>query len=278
MDVFLNGRFLPESQAVVPISDRGFLYGDGLFETLRVYRGRPFRSADHWRRLERGAQFLKIRLPWSAAELESFARSLIERNKMPDAVLRITLSRGSGAGGYSTSGADNPSLAITLRPLPQAVPLLRLKTASLRVGAADPLATWKTTNKLLNILARAEAEASGADEALLLNSDGRVAEASASNVFWLESGTVATVPISEGALDGITRALVLELCVRRNIPFLEKRIERGELLKVEGVFLTNSVMGIIPVAELDGEALRMSPFVTDLQVAYEELVQTETSN
>src|SRR5213594_3375395 len=110
MIVFLNGQFVPEERAVVSVFDRGFLYGDGLFETVRVYAGQPFRWPQHLQRLERGAEFLRLRMPFEAATLTRFARELMEHNRMFEAVLRLTLSRGVGQRGYSAKGADQPFL------------------------------------------------------------------------------------------------------------------------------------------------------------------------
>src|SRR5688572_3558291 len=106
MEVFLNGQFLTDGQAVVSVGDRGFMYGDGLFETMRVFNGKPFRMAQHLERMVRGADFLKIKPPFTPKELQQFAEQLIEKNQMPDSVLRVTLTRGSGARGYSPKGAD----------------------------------------------------------------------------------------------------------------------------------------------------------------------------
>src|ERR1035438_4529097 len=116
--VFLNGQFLPEAQAVVPVNDRGFLLGDGLFETLRVVRGRLFRLPQHLDRLARGAEFLKIILPFTPDELKVFAGQLVEQNKLPDAILRLTLTRGPGGRGYAPNGEGKPTLVMTLHPVP----------------------------------------------------------------------------------------------------------------------------------------------------------------
>ncbi len=118
MLVFLNGRFVPEAQAVVPINDRGFLYGDGLFETLRVCGGRPFRLAQHLERMMLGADFLKIKCPFTPRELQQFAGQLIERNKMPEAVLRVTLTRGPGERGYTPPIDSRPTVVMTLHAVP----------------------------------------------------------------------------------------------------------------------------------------------------------------
>src|SRR5690349_23322186 len=108
MTIFLNGQFVLEAQAVIPVNDRGFMYGDGLFETMRVVNGRPFRMAQHLERMTRGAEFLKIKPPFTPRELEKFAEQLIEQNKMPDAVLRVTLTRGPGARGYTPAAEGSP--------------------------------------------------------------------------------------------------------------------------------------------------------------------------
>jgi len=265
MTVFLNGRFIPEAQAVIPISDRGFLYGDGLFETLRVSGGQPLWWAKHVERFERGAGFLRIKIPWPGAELRQFATKLIEQNATPEAVLRITLTRGSGSRGYSPKGAETPTLAMTLHPLPPALQSVRLATASFRVPANDPLSNIKSANKLACVMARAEAEENGADEALLLNTDGNIAEAASSNLFWLENGAVCTPPVADGALAGVTREIVLELCKGHEIRTSEQHLTAEQLSRADGVFLTNSVIGVVPVGSVDGRILSTSPFTAELR-------------
>ena len=192
MIVFLNGEFVPEERAVVSVFDRSFLYGDGLFETMLVRRGRPFRWEQHMDRLRSGADFLGIKIPFGCKALEAFAANLIVQNKMPDALLRLTLSRGVGARGYSPKGADKSTLVMSLHPFSpaQAGAKWKLVTSSFRLPAKESLAQFKTCNKLPQILARAEADAAGADEALLLNTDGFVVEASSSNLFWIQGDTV----------------------------------------------------------------------------------------
>src|ERR1039458_1395352 len=148
MIVFLNGKFVPEEQASVSVFDRGFLYGDALWETLLVTGGRPFLWPEHLRRLQQGADFLKLSLPCSHEELRAFAAQLIQRNQMPEAMLRLTLSRGVAARGYSPRHAANPALVLTLHPAPvldpAPPPRWRLITSSLRLPASDPLARFKT--------------------------------------------------------------------------------------------------------------------------------------
>lgn len=281
MFVFLNGQFVPEDRAVVSVFDRSFLYGDGLFETIGVFNGKPFRWAQHLERLQRGADFLKIKLPFAPAALRDFAAQLVEKNKMPDALLRITLSRGVGVRGYSPKDAEQPTLVMTLHPAPvvdpQNPPRWKLITANVRLPANEPLAQFKTSNKLAQVLARAEADASGANEALLLNTDGFVAEGASSNLFWIQRGAVCTPPLATGVLAGVTRAVVLELCGGLTLPIQETNITPDGLRRADGVFLTLSSLGVVEAVGLDAAPLLQSPLVDKISRAYAETVRAETA-
>jgi aminodeoxychorismate lyase len=280
MIVFINGQFVPEDQAVVSVFDRSFLYGDGLFETMRIFKGKPFRWQQHMERLQGGAEFLKIVPPFSSEALRAFAEHLISANQMPESLLRLTLSRGIGRRGYSPKGADRPSLIMSLHPAPDiapnAPPCWRLKTASVRLPAGEPLAQFKTCNKLAQILARAEADLAGADEALLLNTDGHVVEASSSNLFWIEDNTICTPPLASGILAGVTRVVVLEICPNQGVPVRETNVAPDGLRRSQGIFLSLSSVGIAEGASLDGHALAQSPLVQKLRTAYWDLVATES--
>jgi aminodeoxychorismate lyase len=275
--VFLNGQFVPEAQAVVSVFDRSFLYGDGLFETMRVCHGQPFRWPEHLDRLQRGAAFLKIKIPFTRDELLQFARELIARNQLPDSLLRLSLSRGVGLRGYSPKGANHPTVVMSLHPAPdtagQPPPAWRVITASCRLPAHEPLAEFKSCNKLPQILARAEAEAAGADEALLLNTNGEVVEAATSNLFWLQDNLVCTPPLNSGILAGVTRLVVLEICRSLGLPVCETGITPAELLHAQGIFLSLSSWGIIEVASLDGHELARSALTTQIRAAYQNLIQ-----
>jgi len=280
MIVFLNGQFVPEEQALVSVFDRSFQYGDGLFETMRVFRGIPFRWAQHFERLERGAQFLKIDLPFPPAALRNFAAELIARNSLPESLLRLTLSRGVGPRGYSPNGAQRPSLVMSLHPAPvldfENPPRWRLAVSSFRLPANEPLAQFKTCNKLPQILARAESDQAGADEALILNTEGCVVEASSSNLFWIDSGHVCTPPLAAGVLPGVTRAVVLELCTALGLAVGHTGITPETLAQTDGVFLSLSSIGIAEAMSLDGRPLRLSPEVGRIHKAYGELCARET--
>jgi aminodeoxychorismate lyase len=274
MLVFLNGHFLPEAQAVVPVNDRGFLLGDGLFETMRVAGGRPFRFAQHLERMTRGADFLKIKPPFTPKELEKFAAQLIEQNKLPDAILRVTLTRGPGGRGYNFNGDSKPTVVMTLHVVPSLENPIEwnLVTSSFHIPAADPLSSFKTTSKLLHVMARAEAKEKGADEALLINTNGEVAETAGGNLFWVYQDNICTVPTGRGVLPGITRAVVLEICQSLGLPVCKRVIKPEALRNSTGVFVTQSALGIVPVSSFDGEPVAPSPLVDQIARAYHEML------
>ncbi len=277
LKVWLNGSFQPAEEARVSIFDRSFLYGDGLFETVRVYGNRPFLWAEHLARLHAGATLLRLRLPYGDAELSTAAAELLARNAMPESLLRLHVSRGVGRRGYSPRGADSPTVILSQHPVTPndpAQPIAwKLATASLRLPVHDPLTAVKSANKLLHILARAEAEDQGADEALLLNSAGKVAEATSGNVFWLVDGRLFTPPLTDGALAGVTRAWVLRLAALLGLLAAERTATPADLRDAEGVFLTLSSLEIVPVTHLDGVALRQSPVTRRLHEAYQASVR-----
>lgn len=280
MLAYVNGRLVPEQEAMVSVFDRSFLYGDGLFEAFRVYHGRPFRWLQHWRRLEQGATFLKLMLPWSETELLASALELIERNQLPEAILRLTVSRGVGVRGYSIKGANAPFTAMTLHPLVLASggvsPLWRLHTASIRVPAGDRLAQYKTCNKLPQILARAEAESAGCDEAILLNTSGHVAEAASSNLFWFDGQVLCTSPLEAGLLAGVTRGVVLELAGKLGWTVREESVPASNLVSADGVFLSLSTLGVVEASAIDGQELRRSGRIVELRTAYDGLLERES--
>jgi len=198
---------------------------------------------------------------------------------LPECVLRITLTRGPGPRGYSINGVAQPTLALTLHPLPpdsRDEPLQwSLITSSFRIPASDTLAAFKSTSKILNVLARAEAEAKGADEALLLNSNGEVAETAAGNLFWVYHDKICTVPSGRGVLPGITRAVVLEICQALGLETNKRVIKPDMLRNAEGIFVTQSALGIVPVVSFDGLAVAPSPLTDQIATAYNDLLTGE---
>jgi aminodeoxychorismate lyase len=281
MIAFVNGQFVPEEDAVVSVFDRSFLYGDGLFETLLVLSGKPFRWSQHLERLHRGADFLRIHVPFQPDDLLRFLDQLVTTNDMPHALLRLTLSRGTGLRGYSPSGADRPFLVMTLHPAPPLEPnppaRWRMVTASGCLPAHEPLAQFKTCNKLPQILARSEADAAGAHEALLLNTNGAVVEAASSNLFWIHNGGIVTPPLGSGVLPGVTRAVVIEICQALGLSIREDNVTVKQLLQFEGIFLSLSSVGIVEAVSLDGQTLRQSHLTGEIRSAYNALLRSETA-
>jgi len=274
--IFLNGRFVPEERAVVSVFDRGFLYGDGLFETMLISRGKPFRWTQHLDRLQRGADFLKIELPFTPEALRQFADELIAKNKTPEALLRLTLSRGVGIRGYSPRGAENPTIVMSLHPAPARdannPPHWNLIMSSHRLPANEALAQFKTCNKLAQILARAEADAAGADEALLLNTDGFVVEGASSNLFWIQAGTICTPSLASGILPGVARAVVLEICQQLGLPIREANVSVEKLKCADGIFVSLSSLGVVEVISLNGAIVKASTISKQIQESYADCV------
>ena len=278
MHVFLNGDLVPEERAVVPVTDRGFLLGDSLFEAVPFYGGMPFRWEAHMLRLQQGLKLMRMNVPFSPKELLGFAHRLLEVNKMSDTLLRLTVSRGSGPRGYSMKLAQQPVVVMTLHALPsEPKPQWRVITSKLRVIADDPLMQLKTGSRARNVLARAEAEDQQADEALLLNNRGEITEGAATNFFCVLDGVVCTSPIAAGLLPGVTRAAILEICAAAHVTTAERPITPSEVRSSQGAFLSVSTMGIVEAISLDGAELPRTPLTAKLRDAYMELVRRETA-
>lgn len=256
--VYLNGRFLPLSQALIPVSDRGFTYGDGCFETVRVHKGRVTHWGRHLKRLESTLGFLGIVAPVIRKEGEEILSKLVTRNGVEEAVLRVAVSRGSGSRGYSPKGATEPTIAITLHSAPaldaEALSEWSLITSIVRL-APDQLSAHKTANRLPYVLARMDADRTGADDALICDQAGMVIESSCANLFWFEGETLVTPSLSTGALPGITRALIMETWIASGGALEERSIQPAELAKSDGAFLTLSTYGIVNIRSIDAVSI-----------------------
>jgi branched-chain amino acid aminotransferase len=281
MIVFLNGEFVDEERAMVSVFDRSFLYGDGLFETIGVCEGRPFRWQQHWERLQSGADWMRLRLPFTGQALLDSANELIRLNAVKESTLRLTVSRGVGVRGYSPRDATNPTVVMSVHPAPPpGLRMLRhwkLVTSSVRLFPTDKFSAHKTANRLPQILARAEADEAGADEALLLNPAGNAVEGSSSNLFWIQNGRICTPPLEHALLPGITRAVLLELCQQFGLSTEFSTRTPRELLQAEGIFLSFSSLGIAEAVTLDHQPVRRSGLTERLHAAYWDLVRRECS-
>ncbi len=281
--IWHDGQLLAPDEAVCSCLDRARLYGDGLFETMRAYLGQIFRLDAHLARLTAGAEQLHMRLPMTTEELREAVQTPLVASGLSEAYVRLTVTRGVG-GAPSELDASTPSVTVWVRPLsgyPEQLYETGMSTvlASSRRNEYSPLSNIKTVNYLGNILARAEAQRVGVDEAIFLNTSGQLAEASASNLFLVEGDSrVLTPPASAGVLPGITRACVLELCAAQGVPFSEGPVELYQLQGAAEAFLTGSIMEIMPLTLFEGCAIGpgdVGPLTRRLREAYQRLVAEE---
>jgi branched-chain amino acid aminotransferase len=250
MKLWLNGRLIAPESARLDPSDRGFTLGDGRFETIRYENGRAVRLDRHLARLRQAAAFLAIPLDWSDRQIEAGIDAVVAAANLAAAAIRITLSRGPAPRGLLPPAAPEPTLAITAAPLAPPAPPARIVIATVTCrNEASPLSRLKTLNYLDNILARREALVRGADDAILLNTRGEVAEASVANVFILEDGVLRTPPIDDGALPGIARGVLIERC-----GVVETTLRPADLLSAQVVLLSNS-LGLRLVMSIDGNMI-----------------------
>ena len=258
---WLDDRIVDERDAMLPVLDHGLLYGDGLFEGIRICERRVFRLADHLRRLAVGAKAIGLELPGGLPACEKAVLETARAHDGDDAYVRLIVTRGVGELGVDPDTCSDPRLVVVVSDIqmyPEAKRRegLALATSSLRrpqAGVLDP--GVKSLNYLNSVLAKREARLHGADEALLLNAQGQVAEASGANVFAVRDGLVSTPPPTDGALPGITRRSVLELAVQLGFETRERTLGRVDLWDADEVFLTGSGARIVPVSSLDGQVV-----------------------
>ncbi len=287
MKVWIDGRIVDGADARVSVLDHGFLYGDGVFEGMRVYSRRLFRLERHLDRLEVGARALGLALPGGRAALRALtlatAREHARASGEEDGYVRLVVSRGVGELGVDPTSCPEPFITCIVDKI-RIFPEERLRsgiamiTSSRRAPAPDVRdPRVKSLNYLNNALAKQEARRQGADEALLLNAQGQVAEASVANVFAVRGGRLLTPPASDGALEGITRASVLELAAEAGIPGEERTLGRYDLLAADEVFLTGSGAKVVPVSSLDGARIgrgEAGPLTQKLMAAFDRFART----
>jgi branched-chain amino acid aminotransferase len=253
----IDGALVPEERAVVPVLDRGFLYGDGVYEVLRTSGGAPVDQPPR-------------------VELERWIAEVLEAAGSPDSYVRIVVTRGGGPIGLDIALADGPRTVLIATPLvvPSAeqyargVALVTVGVERTSARALDP--AIKSGNYLNNILGLTEAKRHGAYEAIFLNAAGHVTEASTANLFFVLGGRLVTPRLDEGILAGITRRRILELAAAENLEVDEPVVTRAELATVEEAFLSSSIRGVLPVASIDGRALSVpGPITRRLMTAYD---------
>ncbi len=282
MLVYVNGSFLPKEEAKVSVFDHGYLYGDGIYETLRAYEGILFHLDKHLARLKHSADFISLKLPLPLQMIGDALKRTVQKNGLSDAYVRIQLSRGPGDIGLDPALCPEPTTVIVAKPFKaypaelfeRGVSLAMVETRRNHPLALNP--SIKATNFLNNILAKIESIRAGAYEALMLNWEGYVAEGTISNIFFVSRGVVCTPGLETGILEGVTRGLALDLARRERLEIREGLILPGELLSADECFITNTTVEIMPVTSIDGKHIgtgRPGPVTAQLRTAYRNEVQ-----
>jgi branched-chain amino acid aminotransferase len=259
--VVLDGQFCPPAEPSVSVFDRGFLYGDSVFETLRTYDGKPFELEEHIRRLERSAGLVFIPLPISSAELAREVLAAIASSGNAESYVRVMVTRGQGPLGLDPGLADQPRRVIIVQPLVpppaeqyvQGIGAISYRTD--RVVDATSAQGAKIGNYLISVLAMREARNAGAAEALIVDGHGRLLEGASSNVFLVERGRLLTPPVDAGILAGITRAHLLMLADELGIPVELSALRLEATATADELFISSSIRELLPIVRLDGKQI-----------------------
>ena len=278
MFVYLNGKILHRDEARISVFDHGFLYGDGIYETLRVYDGVVFMFDEHLCRLARSASLISLTLPLDPGSIKNATYETLIKNSLKEAYVRITISRGHGELGLDPDLCAHTTFAIftlPIHPYPKAyydsgIRIIIPKTRRNYKDALNPMI--KSLNFLNNILAKIEAKKADAYEALMLNPDGFLAECTVSNLFFVKDGILKTPSVDCGILDGITRGILIDIAKRQNIQVIEDKFTKDEIYQADEVFLTNSTMEVMPVRQVDEVHYKVGDFARNLRKAYQHEV------
>ena len=282
--VSIDGQLVAEQDAKISVLDHGLLYGDGLFEGIRVHAGRIFRLDQHLARLALGARYLGLALPFDGSGGARIVGEAVRAFGRKEAYVRLLVTRGEGPLGVDPTTCKKPTVVcivaeIGLYSAEQRAQGLTLITSSYRRPNPDVQdVAIKTLNYLGSALAKQEAKKHGADEALLLNQSGRVSEASVANIFAVRGRTLSTPPAIDGCLEGINRAAVMELARELGFAVSERSLGRRDLLAADEVFLTGSGAGVVGVRSLDGRAIgrgKTGEVTLDLQRRHRALAESE---
>lgn len=273
---WMNGKLVSKIDAKVSIYDHGFLYGDGVFEGIRFFHRRAFKLPEHLQRLRYSAQAIALRLPYSLEEISRAVDQIIKRFADDSGYIRLVVTRGVGPLGLDPKGCQQPSLFIMADRLEMVsdtartagARLIIASTRRLPIDGLDP--RIKSLNYLNQILARIEANHAGVDEAILLNQAGRVAEGTADNLFIVSAGKLLTPPVIEGALEGVTRNLLMVLARQVGITVTESPLAPYDLYNADECFLSGTGAEMIPVSEIDGRRINAcpGPVFTELERLY----------
>ena len=261
LQIYIDGKFYSEADAKISVFDHGLLYGDGIFEGIRFYDGRVFRLEEHLERLWDSAHSICLEIPMSMNEMTEALLETIRQNELRDGYIRLLVTRGIGNLGLNPAQCKRPSVIIIASTIALNSPEIYQKgltvvtcaTRRTSPGALNPAV--KSLNYLNNVMARIEANLAGADEGLMLNDAGNVAECTADNIFVVKRGQIFTPPIAAGALRGITRLVVFEMAAELGIKITEADITRHDVFVADECFLTGTAAEIIPVVKADGRLI-----------------------
>ncbi len=282
MKVFIDGELFDGKAGRIPVTDHGLLYGDGVFEGIRVFGGKPFMLEDHLERLCHGLRAVHLALPNAMARLREATLTTVRAHAEPESYVRLIVTRGDGALGVDPASCPTPRIicmvdSVQIFSEEKRRMGVSMATVSVRRPGADVLdPRVKSLNYLNNALARIEARQRGADEALMLNAQANIAEASVANVFVVRGEQAFTPPTTDGALDGITRGVVLALARRLGLSAQERSLGRLDMFSADEAFLTGTGAGLVRVRSLDGEAIggeRAAGVFERLASAYDALTR-----
>ena len=281
--VYINGELVPREEAKISVFDHGFLYGNGLFETMRAYKKSVFRIEHHLQRLFLSLEYLKFPIPFTFDSVKEAVYKTIEANRLDDAYIRLNVTRGEGATVPDPATCKTPNLIIITREYVSYSPALyqkgyRAKVVRVRPNPDFPSVNMKTLNFLNHIIAKSEAKEAGFNEGIMVSTEGFVTEGTVSNIFMVKGGLLSTPAKDVGLLPGITRQAVLEVAEAEQIKSEEGKIPLHQLLDADEAFLTNSLVEIIPLVEIDGHPVGKGtpgPVTKDLMHSYKELVRKE---
>jgi branched-chain amino acid aminotransferase len=282
--VHINGRLVEESEAAISVFDRGFLFGDGIFESMRTLAGRVFRLDRHLARLRGSARRIALDLPVSDRALSEAVAELLQANGLAEARVRVTVTGGPGRPGDYLHAPGPPTVVMSAAPFKPLEPVLHQQGVAVviprrRAIASDALdPSIKSTSRLNFVLARREANQQGGFEAVLQDAAGHLTEGTASNLFLVSRDRLLTSPVPEGGLPGVTREAVIELAREAGVPVREERLPASLLDDASEVFLTNTSWEVLPVARVDGREIgggRPGPVAILLLSRYRALVRRE---
>jgi branched-chain amino acid aminotransferase len=284
MKIHIDGQLLNKEDAKISVFDHGLLYGDGVFEGIRIYHGRIFRLTEHLERLYESARSICMEIPISLQEMETATLETVAANNLREGYIRLVVTRGVGSLGLNPFQCPRPSIiiianTITLYPADRYEKGLNLITCATRRPTPAALSPQvKSLNYLNNVMAKIEAMQAGCEEGIMLNEQGYVAECTGDNVFIAKRGHVFTPPISAGGLDGITRQAVIELLAKLGIPCQEKMMTRHDLFTADECFLTGTAAEVIPAVQLDRRLIgsgQPGPITHQVVAAFHDLVKHE---